>query len=162
MYLDIVILVLMVASALWTAMAANLLKSAIGLAVTSMILAIIMFRFHAPLAAVFELSVCAGLITVVFVSVISLTQPSLASDDAKRKSPLRYLVLPLVVLITGVALAMMASKPELISSLAQPQEADVRNVLWGQRSLDLFGQVVVLLVGVFGVVVLFKQRGNQK
>jgi hypothetical protein len=68
----------------------------------------------------------------------------------------------LVVLIAAVALGMLDFKPDFSSLLAQSPEGDMRLVLWGQRQLDLFGQVVVLLAGIFGVVVLFKERGKQK
>ena len=164
MYLDIVMLILMVACAFWAVMAGNLLKAAIGLAVTSAILAVVMFRLGAQLAAVFELSVCAGLITVIFISVISLTRPPVGTEggDQKTKILRRFAFLPLVVLIAAVALGMLDFKPDFSSLLAQAPEGDMRLVLWGQRQLDLFGQVVVLLAGIFGVVVLFKERGKQK
>lgn len=160
MYLDIVILVLMVVGALWTVMAADLLKSAIGLAVTSAILAVIMFRFTAPLAAVFELSVCAGLITVVFISVISLTRPGVEKTGRAARRFGRYILLPLIVLLAGMALFMIKYPSDLIS--AKSAAADMRSVLWGERTLDLFGQVVVLLAGIFGVVVLFKERKKKE
>jgi NADH-quinone oxidoreductase subunit J len=54
----------------------DLLKSAISLAVASAILAIIFYQLDAPYAAMFELSVCAGLITVLFASTINLTKGS--------------------------------------------------------------------------------------
>lgn len=172
MDLDVILLVVMAAGALWAVMAADLLKSAIGLAAASAILAVIMFRLMAPLAAVFELSVCAGLITVIFVSVISLTQPGLAGAGSAKKRLGRYIVLPLAVLIGGIALSifmlkclpvsLLAGLPDLTALVAQSPAKDVRSVLWGERQLDLFGQVVVLLTGVFGVVVLFKERKNKE
>lgn len=164
MYLDVVMLVLMVAGAFWAVMAGNLLKAAIGLAVTSAILAVIMFRLDAPLAAVFELSVCAGLITVIFISVISLTRPPVGTEDGTGKIKIlrRFALLPLLVLIAAIALGMLNFNPDFSSLLAQSPEGDMRLVLWGQRQLDLFGQVVVLLAGIFGVVVLFKERGRKE
>jgi hypothetical protein len=36
----------------------------------------------------------------------------------------------------------------------------VRTVLWTLRQLDLFGQILVLLAGVFGVLVLFRKEGK--
>ena len=72
MFLEILILILLVVAALWTVMTRSLLRSAIGLALTSAILTLAIFRMNASLAAVFELSVCAGLIPVLFISVISL------------------------------------------------------------------------------------------
>lgn len=158
MYLDLTLLILILAGALWTVLAADLLKSAIGLAVTSAVLAIIMFRLLAPLAAVFELSVCAGLITVVFISIISLTRPGIEDYVQGKKRLARYIILPVVVLIVGVAFIMINYRPEVGSLLAQSPEQDMRHVLWGERQLDLFGQVIVLLAGIFGVVVLFKAR----
>ena len=69
-----VLLGALVVSATWTVMTARLLRSAVGLAITSAILTILMFQLASPLAAVFELSVCAGLISAIFISTISLTQ----------------------------------------------------------------------------------------
>jgi NADH-quinone oxidoreductase subunit J len=50
------------------------LKAAICLGVASALLGVLFFVLNAPYAAVFELSICAGLITVLFVSTISLTK----------------------------------------------------------------------------------------
>ena len=74
MTMDIFLLVFLLIAAVWTVMAARLLASVIGFAVTSAILTILIFRLNAPLAGVFELSVGAGLIPVLFVATIGLTQ----------------------------------------------------------------------------------------
>jgi NADH-quinone oxidoreductase subunit J len=74
---DTVSLVLIVAAigcAIWTVSNREVLLSAISLAVLSVIISIMCFKLNSPYAGVFELSVCAGLITVLFVSVISLTK----------------------------------------------------------------------------------------
>lgn len=52
----------------------DLLKGALALAVMSAILAAMFYHFGAPWAAMFELSVCAGFITVLFLAVIALTE----------------------------------------------------------------------------------------
>ena len=52
----------------------DLLQSAILLGVASASLSVIFFIAAAPIAAVIELVVCAGLITVLFISTITLTQ----------------------------------------------------------------------------------------
>ena len=52
----------------------DLLKGALALAVMSAILAAMFYHFGAPGAAMFELSVCAGFITVLFLAVIALTE----------------------------------------------------------------------------------------
>ena len=85
MALNLILLVIMVVTAIWTVMVRSLLKAAIGLAVVSVIITIFMFGFDSPLAAVFELSVCAGLITVIFLSTIGLTKP-LANKEIDLES----------------------------------------------------------------------------
>ena len=51
----------------------DLLQSAILLGMGSASLGVVFFLASAPIAAVFELVVCAGLITVLFISAIALT-----------------------------------------------------------------------------------------
>lgn len=65
-----------IACAVVTVRLKEMLHAAIALAVLSVIIAIMFFRMNSPYAGAFELSVCAGLITALFVSVISLTRRS--------------------------------------------------------------------------------------
>ena len=99
MTINIILGVSLVLAAAWTVMTARLLRSVIGLAVTSMILTIIMFKLNSPLAAVFELSVCAGLISAIFISCISLTQrltdEQLATKQKERFS--KFWLLPVIL-----------------------------------------------------------------
>src|SRR4030042_7005738 len=59
----------------------DLLKSAISLAVSSLLLGIIFCRMNAPYAGVFEISVVAGLITVLFMLTIALTKGGAAAES---------------------------------------------------------------------------------
>ncbi|MDO9537180.1 MAG: hypothetical protein Q7J68_02555 [Thermoplasmata archaeon] len=52
----------------------NLLQSAILLGIASAVISISFFLANAPIAAALELIVCAGVITVLFISTISLTR----------------------------------------------------------------------------------------
>jgi NADH-quinone oxidoreductase subunit J len=162
----IILLVLMIAVALWTVMTSSLLKSAIGLAVTSAILAVIMYQLLAPWAAVLELSVCAGLITVVFVSAISLTAPATLEEERElaRKKLLRFAPLPVLVIGAGLVLWLWLGKfgaPPLALG-GEAAGTDVRDVLWNTRQLDIAGQILIILTGIFGVVVLFKKLAERK
>ncbi len=158
MGLNLFILIILVLAALWTVMTRSLLRSAIGLATVSALLTIIMFRLNSPLAAVFELSVCAGLISVLFVSVISLTQPLSQKEVIEHmKAKLsRFWLLPFIVIAIGVMLSLISVKLKIKSPLPE-QETDVRFVLWYLRQFDLLGQIIILLAGVFGVVILFRE-----
>lgn len=158
MTINLILLILLVLSALAAIMRRSLLHAAIALAVTSVVLTILMFRLGAPLAAVFELSVCAGLITVIFMSTISLARPVLPEDvSAHAKDRLkRFWYLPVLLVIAGIALSRVVLP---VLPLAAPaQEPSIREVLWNFRQIDVLGQVIVLLVGVFGIVVLFKDK----
>lgn len=152
-------LALALVSALWTVMTRSLMRSVIGLAATSLCATALMFMLGANLAAVFELSVCAGLITVVFVSTIAMTQPASGGElrERTRSHLRRYWPLPLILLAVGAAIAFLG--PGMGVALPPPEEsADVKEVLWTRRQTDILGQVAVILAGVFGVIVLFKER----
>ncbi len=152
---------LMTAAAIWTVVTVRLLRAAIGLALTSALLTIVMYRFGSPLAAAFELSVCAGLISVIFVSAITLTS-RLSSDRLnQRESEVlrRFWFLPLLVIIAGVILYKTSIPIEIIAFEGKTAaQDDVRSIIWNTRHLDLIGQIAILLAGAIGVVLLFKER----
>lgn len=151
---------LLVFSALLTAMIKSTMKAVIALAVASVILTIIMFLMGAPLAAVFELSVAAGLITAIFVSTISLTGSTNSDQTEKNKKRLsRYIYLPIIIII--VAGIILITKPGLdFTSVTKATEDTVQSTIWHLRNLDIAGQIMVILAGVFGVVILFKERSK--
>jgi NADH-quinone oxidoreductase subunit J len=154
--IEIVVLGLLVLAALWSVLSARLLRAVVALAVVSVLVTVLLFRLDAPLAGVFELSVCAGLISAVFLGAITLTQPETnesVAESAKDRIR-RYWYLPPLLLLVGVAVVHKA----LPSVPVVPVGAeDVRQVLWTSRHLDLLGQVIILVAGAFGVVVLFKE-----
>ncbi len=157
--LDIFLLIVLVLGALATVMIRSLLRSAIALALTSAVLSMIIFRLGAPLAAVFELSVCTGLISVLFISTISLTEPRTADEKIqhKRTRLKKFWYLPFLVIILGIVLIQL-NKTITFPMPTVPTVGDPRAALWSDRSLDVLGQVIILLVGVFGIVILFKER----
>jgi NADH-quinone oxidoreductase subunit J len=159
MILMTILLVLLVLAALWSSLTTLLLRATIALALTSAMLAVVMYSLGATIAAVLELSVCAGLISVVFVSVISLTQRKPFKDYVVRRLSRmrRFWPLPLVMIAAGVALSFVHTPVQIVLPLSDGG-GDVRTVLWNLRQLDLFGQILILLAGVFGVLVLFKRE----
>lgn len=157
MIIYLILLALMTITALLAVIARTLLKASIALAVTSAILTIIMFKLNSPLAAVFELSVCAGLITVLFVSVISLTNRMSHAEimELTKKRLQRYWYL-IVIVMAGILFAMY-DIPAYITAPKVFSENDVKFIFWNVRMTDLLAQIIILLVGVFGVVVLLKE-----
>ena len=158
MTIDILILVMLTFSALATVMTARVLRSVLGLALTSATVAIILFRMQAPLAAVFELSVGAGLVPAIFLSAIGMTERlTPAALASRRRAKLRmFWALPMVVVLAGVALTQVRL-PSLPVPAEAPSAADVRTIVWNLRHMDLLGQILVLLGGTFSVVVLAKE-----
>lgn len=156
---DTIFLIMLTAVILWTVMTTRLLRSVIGLALTSVMLSIMMFRLDSPIAAVFELSVCAGLITVIFFTAISFTE-RLSPEKLKvrkRERLVKFWFLPFVAAILWTLLSQYNVKPDF-KVVQAAHEGDVRNVMWNLRHMDILGQIVVLLAGAFGTAVLFKDR----
>ena len=161
MTLMTILLIMLVLAALWASMTTLLLRATIALALASAMLAVVMYRFGATVAAILELSVCAGLISVVFVSVISLTQRKPFKDYVVRRASRLH---PVLAAAPGADRrghrAFFVHAP-CRSRLPVPRRrGDVRVVLWNLRQLDLFGQILIILAGVIGVLVLFKREGK--
>lgn len=159
MNLNILLLVIMTLAALWTVMSRSLLKATIGLAITSAVLTILIFRMNSPLAAVFELSVCTGLITVVFVSTISMTKPLTHKEilEASKDRLRRFWYLPVIMILAAVGLIFVKIPGEIKPAMSTGA-LDVRQILWNLRQLDMFGQVIIIIAGALGVAILFKER----
>jgi len=164
MTLILIVSVLMLIAVLWTVMARSLIRSMLGLALVSVGVTMLMFLFAAPLAGVFELSVCAGLITVIFAATVSLTKPMPAADRAKysKERLKRYWPVPVLMLLAGAACFLFLKIPDFAALPAVANaENSVRHILWHGRTLDLAGQVLLILLGAFGVITLFKEIKNQ-
>jgi NADH-quinone oxidoreductase subunit J len=160
--LILALLIILVIAALMVVFSSRLLLAAISLAVTSIMLTILMFRMNSPIAAVFELSICAGLITVIFITTISFVKPVAQEDliETRNKRIKKYAALPIILIIAGVVTSYVI-KPMVLTLPEIVQEKNVATVLWNLRQVDLLGQAIILLVGVFGIVVLFKE-GQKK
>ena len=159
--INTVILFAVVISALWTVITARLVYAVIGLAVTSAVIAVLIFMMKAPIAGVFELSVCAGLIPAIFLSAISVAKrlnPEAAAARTKEQIR-RFWPLPVIVVIVGVVLARLSTQALPIAAAGVADE-DVRTVMWNMRQMDILGQIVILLAGAFAVIVLLKESKN--
>lgn len=162
--LDILLLVALVAAAVWTVLRGSLLRAVIALALTSIVLTGIIFRLGSPIAAVFELSVCAGLITVIFMSTISLTKPLSHKETLEYTSSRmkRFWLLPIIIAAVGASLALAVIPINFNTAAVQETARSFRNVLWEDRRFDLVGQIIIILAGVFGVVVLFRHHSKDE
>jgi len=139
----------------------DLLYSAVALALASVTLSVVLFLFKANIAAVFELSVCAGLITVLFVSTISLTKNS--DQKIESRVPAAFLPFVLVLLLAiDVGLTVWLAREMLPAGQAGGTLTSFKEVFWTTRATDIWGQVSLVLVGVFGILAIFRVAPGRK
>ncbi|NLO89076.1 MAG: hypothetical protein GX088_01880 [Clostridia bacterium] len=75
------LLVLLVVGIFLAVFLKDLLYSALSLGIASIILAVIFFQMESPYAGVFELSVGAGMVTILFIAAISLINSREGQQD---------------------------------------------------------------------------------
>ena len=139
----------------------DLLQAAISLAVASLLLGIIFFRMSASYAGVFEISVVAGLITVLFILTIALTN----TGEEVRESQAREPGLPALLRRVHHHRRPGHEGPppeDPGPALGDPKPGAFGDVLWKGRTLDLVGQIAVILAGVFSVLALFRKRDKHE
>ena len=130
------------------AVRARPLHAALWLAALSALIAIVLYRLGAPEVAVIELSVGAGLITVLFAFAISM------AEDEAMPAPLvpRPFAWLLVAVAGGALLWLLLPALPAARQIASDDPFIVQ--IWDNRALDLALQIVVVLTGVMGVLSL--------
>lgn len=139
----------------------SMTKSAIALAAASATLGIIMYELGSIWSALFEVSVCSGLVTVIFISAISLSNAEKKEVEKVYADKKRMALLPAILIISGVVLVIAAMSAGVSLPPANPAVKaanDLREILWNNRQADIWGQIIVMITGSVAVVVLFKER----
>jgi len=137
--------------------ASSLLNVTIWLACVSALTSVLLYLLGAPEVAVIELSVGAGLVTVLFVFAFSITGEATIDELTLIPRPLAVaLVLGAIVLIGWFALPVGASQ-------AEGEGATFAAILWQARGLDVLVQVVLIFAGVMGLLgLLADQRASAR
>jgi len=135
------------ACSLLSVLSRRLLITAIWLALTSALVAVMIYMLGAPHIAVIELSVGAGLVTVLFVFAINI-----AGEDATRLKS----IIPMPIAIGAVALALglgliLILRGTGVISLTEVVPGNSA-ILWQSRYIDLLLQVALIFAGVLGVI----------
>lgn len=135
--------------------ASRLLSSALWLAGASVFIALTLYLLGAHEIAVIELSVGAGLVTVLFVFAITI-----AGDDAMHArsivpKPLAWFLIALTVLLIGLLV--------LPSSESQNTSTDTSFIanFWQDRTFDVVAQIALIFAGVLGILGLLPQPKAQ-
>ena len=154
--LYILIVAAIVVCALQAITANRLLGSAIWLAVTSALVSILLYLLGAQEVAVIELSVGAGLVTVLFVLAINITGDQEISTKALIPGPIAWVI----ILIPLVVLGFLTMSSFQVSMLAA-QEGSFSAVLWQDRSPDMFLQLALIFTGVLGILGLLSETKSK-
>ena len=151
--LYIVVVAGILVCALQAIAAKRLLVSALWLAGTSALVSLLLYLLGAAEVAVIELSVGAGLVTVLFVFAINIAGDE--NLDAKGIIPV-----PIAWGLIAFALITLSlfSLPQLNIPLPEILTHNFNNVLWENRSLDLLLQIVLIFAGVLGILGLLAER----
>jgi NADH:ubiquinone oxidoreductase subunit 6 (subunit J) len=147
--------------------ASRLLDSAIWLSGVSALLAILLYQLGAHQVAAIELSVGAGLVTVLFVFAIGM-----AGEEGERAGPVVPKSIAWALILAAVLLLAWLILPAGDDTLVQPEQelsvtgsaADAKQTdeplqatIWQHRGLDVLVQVVLIFSGILGVLKLLAE-----
>ncbi|MEI6578666.1 MAG: hypothetical protein WCN92_04300 [Eubacteriales bacterium] len=81
-------------------------------------------------------------------------------EEQKKERKKKFLLFPVFLIILAAAiLALMW--PYIVdfsrSYIIPVFTGNVRDILWNNRQIDLLGQIIIILAGVFGVIIFFKE-----
>jgi len=137
--------------------ARRLLNVTIWLAITSALVAIQLYLLGAPEVAVMELSVGAGLVTVLFVYAFSIVGEATVDEITTLPRPLVW------IMILGASFLLGWFVLPLAPAQSAAAENTFAQVLWRQRGLDVIAQVVLIFSGVMGLLGLLSDtRESEK
>ncbi|MHA1861246.1 MAG: hypothetical protein ACTSVM_02995 [Candidatus Ranarchaeia archaeon] len=118
-------------------------------------LSVLFFLLNAIFAALFELATGAGILAVFFLSGEMLEQKK-SMERSRRRS--------LISLIIGFASAIPAViGTEVLTPIhdANTLEIGTPEILWNLRSIDLFGQVLAILIVAIGILLIFSRKREE-
>jgi uncharacterized MnhB-related membrane protein len=133
--------------------ARRLLVSAMWLAAASAATSLLMWALGAAEIAVIELSVGAGLVTVLFVFAINIAGDEPIAVSSRVPKPLAW-----VVTLGSLGLLGWLTLPNIGGVLAPPGAERFATALWEHRAADALLQVALIFAGVLGVIGLLAEE----
>jgi uncharacterized MnhB-related membrane protein len=132
--------------------AKRILSATIYLACISALVSAVLYLLGAAQVAVMELSVGAGLVTVLLVYAVSVVGDDAWDPASVIPKPLAFAVVGLVALILGWMTLPAIQKTLDVGSV------DLVSALWQDRVLDVWIQIVLIFSGVMGVLGLLSEQ----
>jgi uncharacterized MnhB-related membrane protein len=146
----------MLACAIFAIRASRLVVSSLWLAALSALLAVVFYLLGAFRIAVIELSVGAGLVTVLLVFAVGVV--------GEETVPVKSLVPRVISWAAGLGVIFLLGwmvRP-LVAAPAPASEPSLASLLWEQRSLDVLIQVVLIFCGVVGIMGLLTEAALER
>ena len=134
MILQYALLIGLVLFSILAVLAKDLIKSAIALAAGSLLLGIVFFRMGAPYAGVFEISVVAGLITVLFILTIALTKAEGEVAESKAALWAFPVFFVLFIIIDALVMKGLMNKVPALPGPASSSRSPMRSSAEAARS----------------------------
>jgi uncharacterized MnhB-related membrane protein len=153
MFIQILVLSGMLICALQAIRAPRLLVSALWLAGCSALLALEIALLGAPEVGVVELSVGAGLVTIIFVFAINIAGEETTAASALVPRPLSWALMGIFLF-----LLLWLILPRLLVPALDRDALPFLRAVWEQRSLDTILQVALIFSGVLGSIGLLADR----
>jgi uncharacterized MnhB-related membrane protein len=132
----------------------HLLPSALYLACVSALVSVTLYLLGAYEVAVIELSVGAGLVTVLLVYALSVIGDDVYDPTSIIPKPLAFLLVGVTAVIVGWMAYPLVAQPAGVGAVA------LADVLWKSRALDVWVQVALIFSGVMGVLGLLSERAQ--
>lgn len=139
--------------------ARRLLTAALWLVGVSVLTAILLYMLDAYVMAVIELSLSAGLVTILMV--FAITMVGADSPDQPVSRPLNWLLIAaMLLLVIGLTLPLLPLQPTI-------PETAFATIFWQLRQSDVFTQIAMIFAGVLGLLGLLteshiKQQNNER
>ena len=137
----------------------KLSHSALWLAITSGLVSLLMYHLGAPQIAVIELSVGAGVVTILLVFAINIV-----GDEQEEKKPLVPKAIAILVVLGVMVLIGSTLLPvkELSIPVSETITQSLSEMMWQDRFLDTLLQIILVFTCVLGTLSLMEERKKSK
>jgi multisubunit Na+/H+ antiporter MnhB subunit len=154
MWLETVLAICMVTSAVFAIYLKETVASVLSLSTMMILLSLLYFNLNAPFAAVFQLALGTGTAAIFLLAGDTLTKKS--GEKTSYKTVLIGLVAS-AILSVPVVVGTVATQ-----SFTQSVELSLSSALWDLRAVDVLAQGLVILTAALGVVLLLKEERRRK
>jgi uncharacterized MnhB-related membrane protein len=134
----------------------RILSATIYLACISALVSCVLYMLGAVQVAVMELSVGAGLVTVLLVYAVSVVGDDALDPASVIPKPLAFVLVGLIALLLGWMVL------PAVSAYYGSGNSSLEVALWQSRVLDVWIQIVLIFSGVMGVLGLLSEKSPGK